>query len=211
MLIVGITGRIGKNEGHETVLAYKALCDILFQYDILPICLIPNASSGKLSDKEFEKLKQMISFCDGIILQGGEQFNDYDLRLTQYVYDEDIPTLGICLGLQQMGYICGGQLLSITNHISDMNYAHYIKIVPNSKLYEIIGKEFIFVNSYHHNCIAQPHLTISAYCGDVIEALEDKNKTFFIGVQWHPEKLFDENTDKLFRAFIKAILQKKGK
>jgi len=31
---------------------------------------------------------------------------------------------------------------------------------------------------------------------------EDANKKFFLGVEWHPESLNDENTKKLFEYFI---------
>ena len=42
---------------------------------------------------------------------------------------------------------------------------------------------------------------------DVIEALEDQNHPFFIGVQWHPETLFtyDMMSQKLFKHFFEII------
>ena len=36
-------------------------------------------------------------------------------------------------------------------------------------------------------------------------SVEDKNKKFFVGVQWHPEDLDDENSDKLFNYFINKL------
>ena len=70
----------------------------------------------------------------------------------------------------------------------------------------IIGKENIEINSLHSFCIPNTKLCISARSDDkVIEAVEDKRKTFFLGVQWHPELLNDENTDKLFTYFINKL------
>ena len=38
---------------------------------------------------------------------------------------------------------------------------------------------------------------------NLVEAIEFKDKKFAIGVQWHPEDLDDEQTNKLFDEFIK--------
>ena len=46
---------------------------------------------------------------------------------------------------------------------------------------------------------------ISARSKDgLIEAVEIKNKKFIIGVQWHPETIFDKdiNARKIFEAFF---------
>lgn len=54
-----------------------------------------------------------------------------------------------------------------------------------------------------------PYTNLSqvAYSEDgIIEAIEDKTKKFFIGVQWHPETLInDKSSNKLFDEFIKII------
>jgi len=54
-----------------------------------------------------------------------------------------------------------------------------------------------------------PHTKLSqvAYSEDgIIEAIEDKNKRFFIGVQWHPESLMEDRySDKLFSYFIETL------
>lgn len=54
-----------------------------------------------------------------------------------------------------------------------------------------------------------PHTELDcvAYSEDgIIEAIEDKTKRFFIGVQWHPESLInDEYSNKLFDYFIKNL------
>ena len=59
------------------------------------------------------------------------------------------------------------------------------------------------VNSMHHQAIdyLSPMLTTTARCGSIIEALEDPQLPFFLGVQWHPEYL--ENEHALFEALCK--------
>lgn len=62
-----------------------------------------------------------------------------------------------------------------------------------------------FVNSMHHQAIAAlaPGLLVSAVSGDgLIEGIEEPAHRFFLGVQWHPEYL-DDN-DALFQALTDA-------
>lgn len=64
------------------------------------------------------------------------------------------------------------------------------------------------VNSIHHQCLKNlaPGLDICAWSDDgLIEGIEAPNKTFFIGVQWHPEYL--KADEPLFRAFSECARQ----
>jgi len=51
-----------------------------------------------LSDEEKENLISGIDLCDGIILQGGVQTDNYEVIVAKYCYEKDIPILGICAG-----------------------------------------------------------------------------------------------------------------
>lgn len=151
----------------------------------------------------------IIDICDGIILPGGDNIIEKDLEIIKYLYEKDIPVLGICLGMQEMGYLFNGSMSNISNynHLKkEDKYVHDIHIIKNSKLYEIIGNEIIKVNSRHKDYLISSDLNISSI-SDVIESIEDKNKKFFIGVQWHPEDMidYDINSNKLFESFISAI------
>ena len=211
MIIIGIIGRPVTVDGNNGIIAYKNLCDKLFNYGVFPVCLIPSINDDLTFDSEdLLRLKKMICFCDGIILQGGEEFNDLDKVITKYLYDKNIPVLGICLGMQIMGSVFNGTILKDANHNVSKDYVHYVKLNKNSKIYEIILKDYIFVNSKHNDRVYSTDLDVSGYCGDIIESLEDKNKIFFIGVQWHPEFLDDENSDRLFLAFIDACKSSKN-
>ena len=149
----------------------------------------------------------LIDKCDGIILPGGKVSHELDDIIVKYLYDIDKPTLGICLGMQLMGMAFNNHnIIPVSNHQNGSNYYHSINIDKDTLLYRIIGKENIEVNSLHSFCIPDTKLCISARSDDkVIEAIEDKRKTFFLGIQWHPELLNDENTDKLFTYFINKL------
>ena len=60
-----------------------------------------------------ENYKEIIDVCDGIIFEGGDNFEEYDFKALKYLYDKDIPVLGICLGMQAMGVLFDGKLVDI--------------------------------------------------------------------------------------------------
>ena len=182
------------------------MIDYLRQYDINVIC-IPVEFSNK---DEIENIKEIINFCDGIIFPGGNGVNDIDCEIMRYVYEKDKPTLGICLGMQIMGKSFNGKIKSggaKHGHDNSEEYAHEVTIDKNSKLYSIIGDSNIEVNSKHVDCVEYTDLDCVASSEDnLIEAVEAKDKKFFIGVQWHPEMILnDENSNKLFDYYINEL------
>jgi len=156
---------------------------------------------------DFEDIKEVVSLCDGIVLPGGHNNNDNDYKLINYLYDNNIPTLGICLGMQGMAMTFNNkQETKIINHNSLEEYVHYVNINKDSLLYKIIGEERIKVNSRHNYAIFKTNFTVNAISDDnIIEGIEDPTKKFFLGLQWHPESLTDANTHKLFKYFIDII------
>lgn len=65
------------------------------------------------------------------------------------------------------------------------------------------------MNSSHHQSVKHvpSRLKASAIASDgVIEAIELPAHPFFLGVQWHPEFLYErhESHRRLFQAFLKA-------
>ena len=144
---------------------------------------------------------------DGIIFQGGDNYEDYEFSYLELAYKNNIPVLGICAGMQLMGEFFGGKLKEVDGHKKkEDKYAHRITINPVSKLYQIFKKEKIEVNSRHNFGVEGTGLLISATSDNVIEAIEDPDKSFFIGVQWHPELMFSYDNDqkRLFDYFIKV-------
>ena len=197
-MYIGIIGR--KNEGKITF--NQEIIDVINKYNCTPIGIIVDFNND--SKKEFIKIKNLIDLCNGIILQGGSDYYDIDILITKYLYEKNIPTLGVCLGMQTMAMTFNGVMDDIDNHKSVNKYVHEININKNSKLYNIIKQNKILVNSRHKSYIVSTDLNISS-TNDIIESIEDKNKKFFIGVQWHPESLMDENSILLFNSFFSSL------
>ena len=191
MKYVGIIGRLN----NDRITFNNELINIINKYDITPIGIIVDFNNDTTT--EFNKVKNLIDMCDYFILQGGNEYYEIDLKIIKYLYDKNIPTLGICLGMQSMAMAFNGNIELINNHNKSDKYVHDIKLNKNSKLYKIIKKDNIMVNSRHNSYIVSTDLKVSAI-NNIIEAIEEPNKTFFIGVQWHPESIYDDNNKLLF-------------
>ncbi len=69
------------------------------------------------------------------------------------------------------------------------------------------------VNSFHHQSVKNiaEGFKVTAYAEDgIIEAVESVNHSFIIGVQWHPELMYERYTVflKIFEALANACLKK---
>lgn len=137
-----------------------------------------------------------------------------EIALCKKAVEKGIPVLGICRGLQVMNIALGGTLHQhIENHARHdlpCDPAHNASILPSTRLYDILGKETVGVNTRHHQAIKDlgKGLTVTALAEDgIIEAVEMPGDRFFLAVQWHPEGLFSRYDDmkKIFAAFIAAV------
>lgn len=185
--------------------------------------LPPNVDKIHAKDKWYEQLTteekhnfyDQINLCDGIILQGGGFIDEYECFIAKYCYDYDIPILGICAGKHCLVRGVGGCIGRLTgdSHEKNDEYVHSIKLSENSLIYKIIGKEEIMVNSCHKGYSTDLNtLKCTAYAPDGIdEVVEADNRTFYMGVQFHPESLYkhDENMNKIFQEFIRIAGSKK--
>lgn len=144
----------------------------------------------------------------------------FELDIARLAADEGIPVFGICGGMQAMNVALGGTLIqdipsqvaAPIAHRSELpatRVCHAVRISAASLLHRITRKENIRVNSSHHQSVKQvaPGLMATAVATDgVIEAIESPTHLFFLGVQWHPEFLYErhETHRQLFRAFLRA-------
>lgn len=162
------------------------------------------------NENEFDKVKEIVDFCDAIIFPGGSEMYNIDYKIIKYLYEMDKPTLGVCLGFQIMAKAFNGKdrvLIESGNHASEEEYVHSVTIKKDSLLYKIIGEENIKVNSRHTKKVPYTELDCVAFSDDgILEAVEAKDKKFFIGIQWHPESLLDDvNSKKFFDYFIASL------
>ncbi len=181
-----------ENDNYKVI--NKELINYLSNYDVSLLGIIYDEKT------DLNKVIELINLCDGVILPGGDENLNYPVRIAKYLWEIDKPTLGICLGMQNMAQAISGKIekLDTNFHNSKLNYVHKISIKKESLLYEILGSSSILVNSRHFYHVIKTNLSISAYSDDyVIEAVEDKNKKFYLGIQWHPESLNDDINSKL--------------
>lgn len=167
----------------------------------------------KLTSSDKHDLIKTLSLCSAILKPGATRTYDYERFIYDYAYQNDIPFLGICAGMQMMSHNGREKIINIKNDENGINhydkgyYAHSVCILNNTLLSKIVEETNIMVNSRHGFHIPNEGSNIaSAYAPDgVIEAIENPKMRYHLGVQWHPELMpYDESSQKLFNSFIEA-------
>jgi putative glutamine amidotransferase len=172
----------------------------------------------------------VIDSLDGIVFSGGADIDpaywgaephpeiDIDvardtaeLMLMKAALAADLPTLGVCRGMQVMAVAAGG---SLHQHLPDVigherhraasgadplaasasAYGHHDVVTrAGSGAQALLGAR-LTVNSFHHQAVDDPgEFTAVGWCPDdeVVEIIEDPSRAFALGVQWHPERTAD--------------------
>ncbi len=224
--IIGIVGRLYSEESN--IICVEEVRTAITKMGGIPLLILPGEKIDMkfknpslkpfYSKEEIEDLERVLCLCDGFILPGGDTWYQLDEVVVEYAIREDKPLLAICLGMQVLSKVLSGEKRvgydntvknnSVINHLEpSKTFVHSVVINKNSKLYSIIGKKKITVNSRHsYHVSLSDNLYISARSSDgLIEGVELKDKKFIIGVQWHPESILDKSrySRKLFRAFLK--------
>lgn len=227
--IIGIVGRAGINKDRPVMYIDENFRRMIFNRDLIPLLILPsqdidyNTTESNdmklLTVEEKQLIMDMVDLCDGIIIPGGNRQYEYDKFIYKYALSKDIPILGICMGMQIMCNVDNEQIKAIDKPIkneSNINhnqpeklYAHKISIDKSSKLFDILKKDEIEVNSLHNYHIERVNkLKVVARSHDnYIEAVEMPNKKFVMGLQWHPEKELEKNelNIKIINYFIKSV------
>ena len=201
-------------------------------------------SEGIEEDNVEEKLKD----CDGIIVPGGFGNRGIEGMITtaKYCRENDVPYLGICLGMQVA-------VIEFARHVCHMAKANSREFDPESP-YKVIDflpdqsdntakggtlrlgaypcelkKGTIIQKVYGSESISERHrhryefsnifrqelqkngLVISGTSPDdyIVETIEHKDNSYFIGVQFHPEfKSRPNKPHPLFAGLLQAALKK---
>ena len=201
--------------------------------------LLPPVEGGRAQNERLAR--ELVERLDGLMLAGGgdiaprrygdavqlpetthvSEARDFlELELARLAHERNLPTLGICRGMQVLNVALGGALhqdvnacgLTAVKHQQRPPYddVHQrVDIASGSVLARALfgggDAREVTVNSMHHQAVSRiaASLRVTAVSNDgVIEAVEDPTRRFFLGVQWHPEYL-DDNAP-LFQALADA-------
>ena len=128
----------------------------------------------------------------------------------------EAPVLGICYGCQAINVVRGGDIVQhIPDRVPDAVHTGGVlqeyDVHEGSRLASIIGATRTMGKSYHHQAADTPGagLNVVARAQDgTIEALEDAEGRWMIGVQWHPERTpEDPATVRLFSSLVAAAAE----
>ena len=166
-----------------------------------------------------DAVDETLDALDGIVFSGGEDIGENESRdrgelaLLQAALERDLPVLAICRGIEVLNVARGGDLVQ---HLPDVVghedhravlgafSEHPVRVDPSSRVGSVSGQ----VKSHHHQAVDRvgDGLRAVAWAEDgTVEALEDPDKPFVVGVLWHPEAGEDQ---RLFDQLVEAARQK---
>lgn len=160
-------------------------------------------------------------FGEDLLTERGQTdmyMDSFHLNFMKYALSTSLPILAVCRGMQVLNISLGGTIyqdISLRNTASQNHMqqtknrgdvCHRVACAKDSMLYRICGS-FLETNSFHHQCIKTVgrDLSISAVAADgVVEAIENSSHSFLVGLQWHPECMYESSPPMrdLFSRFI---------
>lgn len=190
---------------------------------------------------DFRMFDTLLPRLDGLLLSGGididpalygetphplceqpdKELDDIELKLANWALQEDIPTLGVCRGMQILNVALGGTLYQDIHaqrphslhhshrHMSRDYLAHRVNVLSGSRLEQLLGPDSFMVNSLHHQAVHMPghDVVISGTADDgIAEILEVNGHRFILAAQFHPEEIYlkESASARLFAAFVQA-------
>jgi len=146
--------------------------------------------------------------------------DEMEIFTAQEAIASDKPILGICRGCQVMNIALGGTIYQdiyaeqkdkqIYKHSQDAPKwypIHEVYIEKDTKVFKVHKENVIRVNSFHHQAVKDvaPGFIVSSRCGDgIIESIEHTSCKFAVGVQWHPEMMWEKDMTHL-KLFVKFV------
>jgi putative glutamine amidotransferase len=147
----------------------------------------------------------------------------FEIALVGMALRRGMPVFGICRGMQVLNVALGGTLYQdlpsqwerdLLKHRQDTpkwQPTHEVSVEDGSYIAEVMDRELVKVNSYHHQGIKDlaEGLVVTGRSSDgVIEAVEagDISERWLLGVQWHAEAMrgAGPQQESLFEAHVSA-------
>ena len=169
-----------------------------------PVLLIPD-------EEDTENPSEVLDLVDAVVITGGagdldpalygqephqrtgpiqKERDAYELALVRAAIEREVPTLGICRGMQVLNVAYGG---TVEQHLPDVVghedhrptpgvfAGHEVRLEPDSLAFRTAGSEVADVRSHHHQGIREVgeglSVTGRATVDDTVEAIEDPNRT----------------------------------
>jgi putative glutamine amidotransferase len=136
----------------------------------------------------------------------------FELALAHRALERELPLLAICRGMQMLNVACGGTLVQ---HVPDVvgheehrhtpgQFAdHEVRLDSGSLAARAAGVDRFAAKSHHHQGVDElgESLVASGWAdGDgLVEAIEDPDRPFVLGVLWHPE---EDESSRLIAALV---------
>ncbi len=207
---------VGREPAHRYSL-HRGYADAVWAVGAAPVVLVPPVWEGGVSAYVDTALS-----CDAICVTGGgdveparygaeappAELMDLDpwrdaaeIACVLAAVSNRRPLLGICRGIQVLAVALGGSLqqdlptAGFPGHWEEerqQSAVHDISVTPGSLAAAALGGAQE-VNSIHHQAVLStgPSLMATAWAPDgAIEAIEAPE---VLGVQWHPERLFESD------------------
>jgi putative glutamine amidotransferase len=152
----------------------------------------------------------------------------FELALVNLAVERELPFFCICRGIQVLNVALGGTLIQDIpdqysreiqhrqqhSAIDASEASHAVTVREGSLLDATYGSHELSTNSFHHQSVKEvaPQLEIDARTPDgVIEAVSLPGHPFALGVQWHPEMMFEAHAEHLapFRALVEKARDRK--
>lgn len=125
-----------------------------------------------------------------------------EIALTRCAIERDVPVLGICRGMQLINVALGGTLTQhLPEHLGHEEHRkamgsfdgsdHDVDVLDGTLAMRVIGAARHGTKSHHHQGVDRIgeglRVSATAAVDGLVEAVELPDRSFVLGVQWHPE------------------------